>query len=313
MKRFLTLLWALLLAFSFVACDNGTASDNTDSTVISQGESTSEGDKTDSAVSDTVSDNLTADVEFTELVGVDNDYCLIKITGIDTDNMWGYTLNVQLENRSADTNYTFAIDSAAINGVRCDPLFATDVAAGKKANEEINFISDDMLKDNGVGDFTDIELTFSVSDADDWMSDDVVKETFHVYPYGKDKAVRFERESLPTDKVLVDNDSFSVTVIGYEVDELWGYTAKMFIENKTDKNLMFSADDVSVNDFMADPLYSDTVAAGNCAFSKMSWSDSVFEENGITDVEEIEFILKVYDNDDLFADTLMEERFTVNP
>src|SRR5699024_2510800 len=39
-------------------------------------------------------------VDLDELVVVDNEACSIKITGIDPDNMWGYTLKVLLENKT---------------------------------------------------------------------------------------------------------------------------------------------------------------------------------------------------------------------
>lgn len=51
--------------------------------------------------------------------------------------MWGYTLKAQLENKSTEKTYMFSVESASINGVQCDPMFASEVAAGKKANEEI--------------------------------------------------------------------------------------------------------------------------------------------------------------------------------
>lgn len=63
--------------------------------------------------------------------------------------MWGYTLKAQLENKSTEKTYMFSVESASINGVQCDPMFASEVAAGKKANEEINF-STDTLEENGI-------------------------------------------------------------------------------------------------------------------------------------------------------------------
>lgn len=56
----------------------------------------------------------------------------------------GYTLKAQLENKSTEKTYMFSVESASINGVQCDPMFASEVAAGKKANEEINFSTDTL-------------------------------------------------------------------------------------------------------------------------------------------------------------------------
>lgn len=290
MKKFTALLLVLMLIFTLAACGGETTSDNNDD------KGKTENNK----------------ITFTEVVAVDNTECLIKITGIDPDNMWGYSLNAQLENKSADKTYMFTVDSAAINGVQCDPFFASEVSAGKKDNTSISFSGDD-LKENGVGDYTDIELTFRVYDSNNWEAEDVAKETIHIYPYGEDKAVKFEREAQTTDNVILDNEYVTVIVTGYEDDEIWGYSAKLFLINKTDKEVMFSVNEASVNGFMADPFYATSVLAGKCKFSSMTWSDSTFEENGITAVEEIEFNLRAYDYDDWTATDFANEKITLNP
>lgn len=74
--------------------------------------------------------------------------------------MWGYTLKAQLENKSTEKTYMFSVESASINGVQCDPMFASEVAAGKKANEEINF-STDTLEENGIVEYADCRHRWS--------------------------------------------------------------------------------------------------------------------------------------------------------
>jgi hypothetical protein len=45
----------------------------------------------------------------------------------------------------------------------------------------------------------------------------------------------------------------------------------------------------------------------------MSWSDTTFEENDITQVEEIEMLFNVYDSNDWMADKLINETITLKP
>jgi hypothetical protein len=249
---------------------------------------------------------------FEETTVIDNDECTVTITGIDTDDLWGYTLKANLENKSADKTYMFSVESAAINGVQCDPLFATEVAAGKKANSDISF-TDSTLEENGIEEYTDIELTFRVYDSDDWLGDDVAKETAHIYPYGADKATTYVRETQPTDIVLVDNDYVTVIVTDFDPDNMWGYAANLYLVNKTDATVMFSVDDVSVNGYMIDPFYATSVSAGKSAFSSITWFSSDFEDNGISNVEEIEMLFKAHDYDSWGSDSYFEEVVTLNP
>lgn len=311
MKRIATLFLVLAMLCSLAACGGETTNNNGGT---NGNNSANNSDQTTSSTdeSTTGEENSKNEITFTEMVAVDNDECSIKITGIEADNMWGYTIKALLENKSAEKTYMFSVETAAINGVQCDPSFATEVAAGKKSNVEISF-SGDELEENGITEYTDIELTFRVYDSNDWTADAVAKETIHIYPYGEDKAVNFVREAQDSDNVIIDNDYVSVIVTGYEKDEIWGYTVNLFLLNKTDKNVMFSVDEASVNGFMADPFYATSVSAGKCAFSSMAWSDTTFEENSIREVETIEFKFRAYDEDNWSGDDFANETITLNP
>lgn len=138
MKKLVTLLLSLALVLSLAACGGEATPDaSDDAPASSQNEESTENDNTENQI------------VFEEVVAIDNAECAVKITEIDPDNMWGYTLKAQLENKSTEKTYMFSVESASINGVQCDPMFASEVAAGKKANEEINF-STDTLEENGI-------------------------------------------------------------------------------------------------------------------------------------------------------------------
>lgn len=298
----------VIVAFSGGGNDEGTAEQ--DSVPVSVAVTTTESQPADEPAKEDESEPV-EEVAFEEVTAVDNDECTIKITGIDSNGFWGYTLNALFENKSAEKTYMFSVRGASIDGVESDPFFAEEVAPGKKANAEISF-SDSVLDDIDIS-YSDICLSWEVYDSEDWSADSVASETVHIYPYGEDKAEKYVRESQATDTVLVDNDYVTAIITGYELDDIWGYSANIYLVNKTDVNVMFSVDKASVNGFMADPFWATEVAAGNCAFSSMSWSDSTLEENGITEVEEIEFTFNAYDADDWSADSFVNEVYTLTP
>lgn len=301
MKKLYVFLLVAAMSFSITACGGEATESASESSTQSQ---TAETEEEESEIHE--------EIIFEEMTAVDNEACSIVLTELEPDNMWGFTVKAVLENKSADKTYMFSLENAAIDGVQCAELFASEVAAGKKANEEIT-LSDAKLKENGVTAFSDIELTFRVYDSEDWSADAVAKETVHIYPYGEEKAVVFEREAQPEDVVLIDNENVTVILTGFEEDEIWGYTANLFLINKTEKNIMFSADDASINGYMVSTLFASTVSAGKCEFTSISWSDSELEENGITEIEEIEMNLRAYDSDDWTGEDLANEIVTLNP
>lgn len=300
MKRLYVCLLVAAMSFSMTACGGETTEPTENGSTQSQEtEAEEKGENRE-------------DIVFQEMTAVDNEECSIVLTELEPDSIWGYTVKARLENKSADKTYMFSLENASIDGVECSDLFAADVAPGKKANEEIS-LSDSELKENGVTDFSDIELSFRVYDSDDWMADPVARETVHIYPYGEENATVFVREDQPEDIVLVDNDEVTVIVTASEDDEIWGYSTKLFLVNKTDKNLMFSTDEASINGYMFTSLFASSVSAGKCEFTSMSWLDSEMEENGITEVEEIEMRLKVYDDENYTGDYLVDEVVTFSP
>ena len=315
MKQILSIVCVLLLLLSLVACGSTEPTDSLESAIS---DLTIPDDVVEEILEDAM-DTITEETEaskemlpFEEIVVVDNEYCSIKITGIDEDNLWGYSLKALLENKSADKTFMFAIDSASINGVKVDPLFASEVAAGKKSNEEIS-INTDILEDNGIKTFSDIELSFRVYDSNDWLADPVAEVTTNVYPYGEDNAEKFVRDAQPTDTVLVDNEYATVVLTGCEKDDIWGYSANVFIVNKTDTTIMTSVSEASINGFMIDPLFAEAVGIGKCSFSSITWFNSDLEDNSITEVENIEFVLRIYDNEDWMADDFYNEIVTITP
>lgn len=324
MKKIATLLFAITLILSLVACgaittplpNFETPTSHTEGNNAQAGIDSNDQSETDTSIQVETENNKgeinNNEISFTELVVVDNAECLIKITGIEPDNMFGFTLKAQLENKSADKTYMFSVVNAAINGVECDPFFASEVAAEKKSNERISF-SNDQFKGSDIGNYTDIEITFRVYDSNDWGANDVARETVHVYPYGEDKAEKFVREAQASDNVIIDNEYVTVVVTGYNDDNIWGYTVNMFLINKTDTDVMFSIDEASVNGYMADPFYATTVSANKCKFSSVSWSNSTLEENDITDIEEIEFKFRIYNKNDWSGNNYANETITLNP
>ncbi len=318
-KLRILLLMALVITVIITGCNK--KEDTEMSAVASANETSSTSEEMNSGSeesskvsSEEASTEVNKPIDFEEITVVDNEECTIKIISIDPDNIMGYTLNAYFENKNPEKKYMFSVKSAYVNGVNSDPFFAAEVDAGKKANKEI-YWRDDVLKDNNI-EFKDIEINFEVHDSQDWAAGAVASETVHVYPEGKDKAEVFIREPKDTDKVLVDNDKCKVTLVGIEDDPIWGYSLRVFLENKTDKSIMFTVDDVSVNGFMIDPFWAHSFGAKKVSFSTIGFSKDDLEKNGIKDIKEItniEMVVTAYDSDDYSLEDYMNEKVTITP
>ena len=281
MRRLLALLIALALSLSLAGCGGSEESASTGMAETEAAAETAEG-KTGAGAAQQPDEAQTG---FEEIIVFDDEKCLVKITGVDPENDWGYTVNVYLENRLTDENLYFEAGLASVNGIEAGLLFAFGLPAGKNTNKEIQLL-DRKLYMPDVGDFTDIELTFVVGLSA--LSDVAAQESVHIYPYGEENAVKYVRAAQPEDIVLVDNDDASIIVTGFEMDSVWGYTVDLYLVNKTDRELYLGCYVHSINGIEADLNGSQFVSGGHVAFPSMIWSASALEEHGIETVEEIE-------------------------
>lgn len=243
----------------------------------------------------------------TDYVVLDNEYVTFTIKSGYSD-LFGYNLKVTLENKT-DKNLNFTWADTVIDGYSCDPFFYSTVAAGKKANDEINFYSED-LKEAGVSAPSVLTFTLHVFDDDDWSADYLVDERFTVYPFGE--AAAKEPKDIPAEdaqKVLYEDSNIRVYMLDAYTDS-YGFNVSLYLVNYTDSTLMFSINNASVNGFMVEPFWSDSVPASARDISTVTWYKSDLEENDIATVEDVEFTLRVYNYDDWFADDLLDQTFS---
>ena len=317
MKKTIAILLAIIMLFSFAACGS--------STPTPQGNSSSNEQTPSKPANETTPDNIPSNSSsgsdtktaytIADQVLVDDDNCKVTIVSADAPKSGGVIFKILLENKTSDKKLMFSIDDVSVNDWMIDPFFGKSVAAGKQANDSMRFSKDDF-KECGIKTADKISLNLRVYDDDDWMADDLLNKDFTIYPTGmNEKDVKSpERPHGDKEVIVVDDENCTFVILGTYVDSIWGYTVSVYLENKTsDKTLMFSWDDVSVNGFMIDPFWATTVAAGCKKLSGIDFSDSDFKENGITDVTTIEYNLSISDDDDWMADDLVDDIFTYEP
>ena len=280
--------------------------------VDENGETLIDTDLMEESSEDPVAESTIAKAAYTltDHVVVDDEHCTFIIKNVDPNGDWGFTLNVFCENKT-DKNLMFSWDDVSVMGFMADPFWAVDVAAGKKANESISF-SYDTLETIGMEAVDDITFTLRISDSDDWSVDPILVEEFAVYPTGKSiQDISYpSRMTTENEVVLYDTDEYSFVILSSETKN-GDYLVYCYLENKTGHEIMFSMDNVSANGFMADPCWGDSVAAGKKLYSTVCFYESVLTENGITDIEDIEFTLRVSNADTW--DTHVSEVFTYIP
>ena len=113
------------------------------------------------------------------------------------------------------------------------------------------------------------------------------------------------------DELILEDENCVFTITQIE-DGLLGTKIYLSFENKTtDKDLMFTWDNVSVNGYMVSAYFAEEVTAGNKANDTVTIYD--LEEINISSIDYLEFNLRVYDSNNWSADDLVDSVFKVYP
>ncbi|MBQ0060026.1 MAG: hypothetical protein KBS83_08790 [Lachnospiraceae bacterium] len=295
MKKRMAMLTAILMAAALMGCGNKTesAAPAPESTVESEAEEEVEEEADEDEDFDDEAEVPSYDVNFDEPVVLTAEDVTLTISGARIDEYDYYQLKTLVENNGS-TECEVNVLHAVVNGIEVYPVYDEYIAAGESINEPIEFYREELTK-AGIEEYTDIMLEIEISDEE---TESVGNFTIHVYPLGEDKAgQQYTRPDEDTDVLVTDNDLFKMAAISFGVDDVWGYLADFYFENKTDQTLTFEAKDVTVNGVAIDPYFYQEVAAGAVADYYMVWNTADLEENEIDTVEEIKFILSVTDED----------------
>jgi len=251
--------------------------------------------------------------ETEELVLVDNENLTFIIKGFSDNAHLGLQMQVYCENKS-EKAMIFSLDGVSVCGIMYDPFWALEVAPGKKANDTVCFDTF-ALAEMGVESPDEISFRLHVSDSEDWMGEPYADEAFTVYPTGlnAETVVYPEYQHKNGETVLLDSEELLFIVEKVSDTDSDLYTLQCYIVNRTDKDLLVYWDGVSVNGFMADPLWATWVLAGKQLYTDIRFRMEELKAQGIENVTCIELTLYATDMDSFDGSSIVQEQIRFQP
>lgn len=103
---------------------------------------------------------------------MDNEFGSATVTRCFVDEVWGYTVEMVLVNKTDKLLYfSFQGEDATVNGIEVDPCFQVEMPAGSRRIATY-YYPDYDLEDAGITEITEIAGTFRVFDEDEYWEDD---------------------------------------------------------------------------------------------------------------------------------------------
>lgn len=231
-------------------------------------------------------------VSIEEQVLVDKDGIKITATEYTEDDFWGEGIRLLIENNT-DKTYMIGCDALIVNDYMISDLFSSEISAGKKANETM-YLSTTELEAAGIDTVGKVEIYFHAFDSEDWSDSLFQKEFCEV------KTSEYENmDTTPNDAGMELYNEGGIKIVGKTVDEnsFWGTAILLYTENTSDQDVSISVEEMSINGFMIDPLYSSTCYAGKKSIEDITVLSEDLESNGIESIEEVELKFHIYDAD----------------
>lgn len=281
MKKIISLLIVLFVCLCLTACGSG----DTTNDKVPSGSDTTENTNNESK-NETKSNNISVE----EKVLFESSDVKVTLTGIDTAGWMGPEIKLLVENNGSKT-VGVQTDYVVVNGYTVYAWFSSEVAAGKKSNDSLTLTSSD-LSNCGIDTIKDVTIYFYIYDTESWdrIEDNIVASFTTI---GSENYIQnyddggFELFNQNGIKAVIKKMNSS--------DSFWGADLYIYVENNSGIDICVQSEETSVNGYMIDGWYSCEVLDGTRRISTMTFMESDLEENGISDITELESKFYAYD------------------
>ena len=230
----------------------------------------------------------------------------LKIKVLNMEEQYGFIhLNLDVENTSSGA-ITIWSDKYAVNGIMYDATCYMNVGANESVKGQIT-LKREELAELGINVIQELKISLNVSEdgGDRLFTTDLM--TVQTADYGIGQTIKeidgvevYNKDGIR----IIAGDI--VTVEKYERKEL-----KLFVENKTGKDIVVQAWDSFINDISVNAIMSSDVMDNTVAYTEMKFDDDALAEAGITDITKVQWYFHMF-NDIEWSDSVDSDVIVVN-
>ena len=303
-KHVFLILFCLCLGIGLTACSDDEPT--TPSAVVTEAPVNTTAEETAST------ETQPAEKAFEPFVLAENADCLVRVVGMEHQEVWGLVVRLSCENKT-DTGLLFSLQECTINGYFVEPGWITQVDPGQTKESEF-YIFENEMERCGFTEADELSFRLLARDPDHYSAVPKLDEKVALYPTGKTaKEIRFlPREPGANDHPVVEEERFRVLITETDPAGFWGYTLYLYVENNTDQALVFNWKDVRINGEDFEPYWIYELPANMRGYAVLAVSREDLTAKGVDDPKDFDFLLNVY-NSENFEDLYAEHCTVVLP
>ncbi len=197
---------------------------------------------------------------------VDKDVCSYELLSFELDESGNYIWRVELTNRS-EQPLTFGMDEVYLNDYRADPYWASVVAAGASAEQEIVWSAEELSR-NGIAAVSRVDFRLTAATPTD-SGDVKLDERITAYPQGK--AAYRNEQYIPAEneQKVVENETARVYLLSGLQDEL---LLRFYFRNNSKMVCYLAVTELKVNGQAVDSGLRLRLDSEKQGFMKAAWT-----------------------------------------
>ena len=170
-----------------------------------------------------------------------------------------------------------------------DSYLVADVGAGSSATSGITFQAS-CLEESGVKEIATMEFKLRILDSG-WNA----LATSNTIKVDTSIAGTYRQEYDDSGNEVMNQNGVRIVEKGVVYDSSFGTGVVLYIEDNSDRDITVQISDTSVNGCAIDGIIAEDVAAGKRAISEIIFLDSDLQDNGITDINEVQLCFNIID------------------
>lgn len=209
-------------------------------------------------------------------------------------NLSSSKMRVRCTNK-LDYSVTFRVTEAYINGYQVGVNWELKTDPSSRMTDTMEF-PEGELKAIGIESPQELKLHLVVAETQGEQKE-VFNDVLTFYPAeasSVEEVVYVDRKTTETEMVMIDTPDAAMVILGGDPEAATGYEFNAYIENKTDKTLVFAMNNVKINGKSLDPKWGKTLVGGTRAYTDIGFTDDEFKNAGIKGIDSFTFELTVY-------------------
>ncbi|MCQ2452789.1 MAG: hypothetical protein MJ075_06625 [Oscillospiraceae bacterium] len=233
----------------------------------------------------------------------------LELEEICLDGYGSLIATLTLENKTGH-DLVFTINYSSLNGYLCEDYLFEELEAGDSITTSVWFNYGTPF-DQPLDSLSELTFQLEVYDPAEYDYQNTCDIAIYPVGTGPEAVVPLERYTTEQEATVADTDDFRFILLEGSKDDWNDYSLLTYVENKTDRDITLTWDEVTMNGEPSEAFFYCIIPAGKQGYKTIWFYEGDYP--GGEDIEEISFRLYAFDTDSWYDDAWFNDTCSYFP